>query len=87
MANPVEFFTTIEKNQTIRILNIATMSEDSNGAKKYKFLLRAVKRNIAKGGRIKFLNVSENYLNAACFHCLKEVLLKNRNIRTLKFYS
>ncbi len=33
------------------------------------------------------MNVSENYLTSACFHSLKDVLIKNRNIKTLKFYS
>lgn len=59
------------------------MSEDNEDAKKYKMLLRAVKRN----SRIKFLNISENYMTGACFHVLKDILLKNTMIKTLKFYS
>jgi len=66
---------------------MAAMSEDNEDAKKIKFLLRAVRRNHQRGGKIKFLNVSENYLTSACFNSLKDVLLKNRNIKTLKFYS
>ena len=88
LAAPVEFFNTIEKCQSLRVLNIASLSEDNEDAKKLKFLLRAVKRNSIKGGgRIKFLNISENYMSAACFHSLKDILLKNRNVKTLKFYS
>lgn len=72
---------------TLKTIHMAAMSEDTEDAKKLKFLLRAVRRNQIRGGRIKFLNVSENYLTSACFHALKEILIKNRNIKTLKFYS
>lgn len=81
---PAEFSVTIEKSTSIRILNLASISEDNEDAKKLKFILRAVKRN---RGRIKRLNVSENYMSGACFHSLREALLKNRNIKSLKFYS
>lgn len=47
-----------------------------------KMLLRSVKKNT----KIKALNISENYLTSACFHVLKDIFLKNRTIKTLKFY-
>lgn len=63
------------------------MCEDNEDAKKYKLLLRAARRNIVRGGKLKFINVSENFMTGACFHALKDILLKNKNIKTLKFYS
>lgn len=87
LASPVEFFNTIEKSTNLKTLNIAAMSEDNEDAKKFKLLLRSVRRNSQRGGRIKYLNISENYMTSACFHSLKDILLKNRNIKTLKFYS
>lgn len=32
------------------------------------------------------LNISENFLTSACFHVLKDIFMKNRKVRTLKFY-
>ena len=54
--------------------------EDS---RKLKLLLRAVRLN----RKLKYLNVSENFLTGACFHMLKDIFFRgNRNIVTLKFY-
>jgi len=54
--------------------------EDS---KKLKLLLRAVRIN----QKLKYLNISENYLTGACFHMLKDIFFRgNKNIKILKFY-
>ena len=48
-----------------------------------KLFLRAIKNN----SKLKYLNISENYLTGACFHILKDIFLRgNKNIKTLKFY-
>jgi Ran GTPase-activating protein (RanGAP) involved in mRNA processing and transport len=87
LCAPVEFFNVIEKNKSLKELGLAALSEDQTTAKTFKLLLRAVRRNQARGGRIKSVNVSENYMSPACFHALKDVVVKNRNVKTLKFYS
>ena len=54
--------------------------EDS---RKLKLLLRAVRLN----SKLKYLNVSENFLTGACFHMLKDIFFRgNKNIKILKFY-
>ena len=54
--------------------------EDS---RKLKLLLRAVRLN----RKLKYLNVSENFLTGACFHMLKDIFFRGyKNITTLKFY-
>ncbi|CDW75705.1 UNKNOWN [Stylonychia lemnae] len=82
LTSPAEFFTALEKNMTVKIFHAAAISQDNEDAKKMKFLLRAVKKN----NKIKYLNISENYLTSACFHVLKDTFIKNRRIKTLKFY-
>lgn len=47
-----------------------------------RMILRAVKKN----QNLTMLNISENFLTSACFHVLKDIFLKNRKVRTLKFY-
>ena len=54
--------------------------EDS---KKFKLLLRAIRLN----KKLKYINISENFLTGSCFHMLKDIFFRgNHNIRTLKFY-
>ena len=36
--------------------------------------------------KLKFLNISENYLNPACFHVLRDVFLRANTIKYFKFY-
>lgn len=45
LGSPVEFFNSIEKNRTLKILNVAAVCEDNEDAKKLRFLLRSVRRN------------------------------------------
>ena len=54
--------------------------EDS---KKLKQLLRAIRNN----QRLKYINISENFLTGACFHMLKDVFFRgHKTVKTLKFY-
>jgi hypothetical protein len=43
-------------------------------------------RTIMKCKRLKFLNISENYLNPACFHVLRDVFLRANTVKYFKFY-
>ena len=72
LMNPTDFFIAIEKNKTIKKLHIAALSQDNDDAKKMRMLIRAVKNNTV----IRMLNISENYLTAACFHIFRDVFLK-----------
>jgi hypothetical protein len=45
LSNPVEFFHTIERSQTLKIVHMAAMCEDNEDAKKLKLLLRSIRRN------------------------------------------
>jgi mannose/fructose/N-acetylgalactosamine-specific phosphotransferase system component IIB len=42
---PADFFKALEKNKTIKVLNIASLSQDSEDAKVMRVLLRAVRYN------------------------------------------
>jgi hypothetical protein len=77
-----DFNNAIERNDTIKVLQIAALSQDAEDAKKIRFLLNALKKN----RRIKSLNISENYFTPACFHVLRDIFMKNDRIKTLKFY-
>ena len=82
LMNPTDVFNSLEKNKTIKTLHVAALSQDHEDAKKMRCLIRALKKN----SRIKYLNISENFLTPACFHVLRDVFLKGTNIKTLKFY-
>ena len=82
LMNPTDFFLSIERNKSIKKLHIAALSQDNEDAKKMRMLLRAVKNN----QYIRMLNISENYLTAACFHIFRDVFLKQNKIKVLKFY-
>ena len=81
LTNPAEVFNALEKNSIIKTLHVASLSQDHDDAKKMRFLIRALKKN----QRVKYLNISENFLTPACFHCLRDVFLKSNKIKTLKF--
>ena len=49
-------------------------------------LNRMLLRSIMKCRKLKFLNISENYLNPACFHVLRDVFLRANTIKYFKFY-
>jgi hypothetical protein len=67
----------------LRKLKVAAICSDVEDSKKFKLLLTALKNN----KRLKYLNISENYLTGACFHMLKDLFFRgNKNIKTLKFY-
>jgi len=71
------------RNMTLRKLKVAAICNDMEDSKKFKLLLRALKTN----SRLKYLNISENYLTGACFHMLKDIFFRGqRNFKTLKFY-
>lgn len=77
------FFDAIERNLSIKKLKVAAICQDMEDSKKLKLLLRAIRNNT----RLKYLNISENFLTGACFHMLKDIFFRgHRNIRTLKFY-
>jgi len=82
LMNPTDVFNALEKNSTIKQLHIAALSQDNEDAKKMRCLIRALKKN----PRVKFLNISENFLTPACFHTLRDVFLRANRIKTLKFY-
>ena len=65
--SPTEMCHAIEKTP----IQIAAIAQDFEDSKKFKPLLRAVKKNT----NITYLNISENYMSPACFHSLRDVFL------------
>ena len=45
LTSPAEFFNSLERSTTIKRFQAAALSQDNDDAKKYKMLLRAVKKN------------------------------------------
>ena len=82
-TNSTSFFDAIERNQTIKKLKVAAICQDMEDSKKLKLLLRAIRNNY----KLKYINISENFLTGACFHMLKDIFFRgNKNVKTLKFY-
>ena len=63
-------------------LGLAALSQDNEDAKKLRMLIRS----LLKCKKLKTLNVSENYMNPACFHVLRDVFLRLNTIKYFKFY-
>lgn len=77
------FFDALAKNQTLKKLKVAAICQDTEDSKKLKLLLKALRLN----SKLKYLNLSENYLTGACFHMLKDLFFRGqKNIKTFKFY-
>ena len=72
LQRPSELFRHIEKSQTIIKLSIAAISRDMEDAKCFKNLLRAVRYN----SKICELDVSENLMTPACFHVLRDCIVR-----------
>lgn len=83
LGSSTNFFDAIERNLTIRKLKMAAVCQDMEDSKKLKLILRAIRIN----KKLKYINISENYLTGACFHMLKDIFFRgNKNVKTLKFY-
>jgi hypothetical protein len=62
---------------------MAAVCQDMEDSKKLKLVLRAIRLNT----KLKYVNISENFLTGACFHMLKDIFFRgNRNVKVLKFY-